>query len=117
MVEGRRREGEEGEIMKLLCMFDFTVAATFHQNLSLFRLHPAPCVRDDPSKAPQDVNGRVTSPLFPAPPSQAPAGLWETGVVGGEKGEKRKRDSLSQWERCTEYFDFRCRLLQNLKSE
>ena len=90
VVEGRRREGEEGEIMKLLCMFDFTVAATFHQNLSLFRLHPAPCVGDNPGKAPQDINGRVTSPLFPAPPSQAPAGALGDG--GGGRGEGREEE-------------------------
>jgi len=40
--------------------------------------------------------------------------LWKTGAVG-EKGEVWSEDCVPQWERCTEYFDFRCHLLQNLR--
>ena len=50
---------------------------------SCFRLHPNQYVGDYPSKVPQDINGRVTLPLLPAPPSQA------TAVSLGDESHRR----------------------------
>ena len=38
--------------------------------------------------------------------------LWERGRGGEEGGE---REEVWQWERCAEYFNFRCKLLENLR--
>ena len=111
-------EGEESEIMKLLCMFRLPLHFTFDSKIFLSSDSTQPRVSETtPAKRPK--TSMVESPhhFFLHLLLKHQQGLWEPGVVGGEKGEKRKRELLSQWERCTEYFDFRCRLLQNLKSE
>ena len=120
--EGREWGDEAGEgVLLLLCKFKFTgchYISPLTPKIFLSSDSTQPRVSETtPAKRPK--TSMVESPhhFFLHLLLKHQQGLWETGVVGGEKGEKRKRELLSQWERCTEYFDFRCRLLQNLKSE